>query len=176
MEINKCDINEEMEVTGITNILFLNVSQKELDTKYNKTLLVEDIVKPSRNDEGSAGYDFISPIDETIFPNSKKLIWTGIKCMLPINLVLLLDTRSGNGTKKDIVLANTIGVIDSSYFNNNSNEGHIGVCLKNNGTEPFYIKKGDSICQGVITNYYITDDDKPRNSIRKGGFGSSDTK
>ena len=48
--------------------------------------------------------------------------------------------------------------------------------LKNNGTEPFIVKKGDHFAQGIITQYFITDDDMPRSRSRDGGFGSTDKK
>lgn len=153
---------------------FQMVTEKELEKKYNKNELTNCVFKyPQRADNGSAGYDFFSPIDTIIYPKTKLLIWTGFKIRLPEDNVLLLDTRSGNGTKKDIILANTIGVIDSSYYNNPSNEGHIGICLKNDGIEPFYISKNDAIAQGIITQYLITTDDNPTKKDRTGGFGST---
>lgn len=171
------NINDEIiEDDKIIERGFYLVSEKEIESKYGPFDNCA-FVKPTRADKGSAGYDFYSPIDIVIYPKTKQLIWTGYKIKLPIDNVLLLDTRSSNGVKKDIVLANTIGVIDSSYYNNISNEGHIGICLKNEGTEPFHISKLDKIAQGIIINYFVTDDDNLfgdfNSKDRTGGFGST---
>ena len=174
-EYNSPEYNEfHFSLSKIITRQFQMVTEKELEKKYNKNELINCVFKtPQRSDSGSAGYDFFSPIDTIIYPKTKLLIWTGFKIKLPQNNVLLLDTRSGNGTKKDITLANTIGIIDSSYYNNSLNEGHIGICLRNDGIEPFYISKNDAIAQGIITQYFITIDDSPVKKERTGGFGSS---
>ena len=72
-----------------------------------------------------------------------------------------------------IILANIIGWVDSSYYKNEKNDGNIGIVLKNTGTEPFEIKKGDRIAQLKFSKYLITDTDDPINKERKGGFGDS---
>jgi len=71
------------------------------------------------------------------------------------------------------MLANGIGVIDSDYYNNPDNEGHIMFAIwPFEGDVTF--KKGDRIGQGVINRYFVTDDDKAEGS-RTGGFGSTST-
>ena len=39
--------------------------------------------------------------------------------------VLILANRSSNPGKKGLILANSIGVIDSDYYGNPDNDGHI---------------------------------------------------
>ena len=69
------------------------------------------------------------------------------------------------------MLANGIGVIDSDYYNNPDNEGHIMFAIwPFEGDVTF--KKGDRIGQGVINRYFVTDDDKAE-GLRSGGFGST---
>lgn len=82
-----------------------------------------------------------------------------------------INVRSSMGGKWR--LANTIGYIDSDYYNNPSNDGNIGVFLQNTTNEILYIKRGDRIGQGSFCKYLITDDDKPLSELRLGGFGSS---
>ena len=71
-----------------------------------------------------------------------------------------------------LLLANGIGVIDSDYYNNPDNEGHIMFQFMNFGTEPVTIQKGDRIGQGVFVKYLYSDSDETSGE-RKGGFGSS---
>lgn len=83
--------------------------------------------------------------------------------------------RSGLGFKYRIQLDNTVGVIDSDYYDS-SNEGHIMVkisCDSHSKNERVEIKKGQGIVQGILLPYGITEDDEC-DSIRDGGFGSTD--
>ncbi len=142
---------------------------KEEFRHYN----IEDINLPERADKGSAGYDFYSPCDFIIEPKEMKVIQTDVKAYMQEDEVLLLWIRSSMGIKKKITLANQTGVIDSSYYGNPSNDGNIGIALINNGEEPYEVKKGDKLMQGVFTKYLIIDNDKPVNEKRLGGIGST---
>ena len=130
-----------------------------------------DIKLPTRSDPRSAGYDFYSPIDITIQPGEKQLIWTDIKAYMLPDEVLKLYVRSSMG-KYPVVIANGTGIIDSSYFENTNNDGNIGFNLLNLSDEPYEIHTGDRIGQGVFSKYLITDDDNATGE-RTGGFGSS---
>jgi len=148
----------------------------EVITEEMRKTDCEKIELPRRNDLGSCGYDIKSPIAVTIQPNQQSLIWTDIKAYMLIDEVLEANTRSGNGTKKGIILSNIIGWVDSTYYNNVDNDGNIGLCLKNTGDKSFFINIGDKIAQVKFSKYLITDDDNPINNERIGGFGSSDLK
>ena len=57
---------------------------------------------------------------------------------------------------------NTVGIIDSDYYNNKDNEGHIMLGIRFNGglnKESKFIAKKERICQGIIMPFYITDND-----------------
>lgn len=133
----------------------------------------EDIILPRRADIGSAGYDFYSPCDFEIQPGEMKVVQTDIKVTMEKDEVLLLWIRSSMGIKHNILLANQTGVIDSSYYNNPSNDGNIGIALLNNGNETYKVIKGDKLMQGVFVKYLITDDDEPISTERLGGIGST---
>lgn len=130
-----------------------------------------DIKLPTRSDPRSAGYDFYSPIDITIQPGEKQLIWTDIKAYMLPDEVLKLYVRSSMG-KYPVVIANGTGIIDSSYFENANNDGNIGFNLLNLSNKPYEIHIGDRIGQGVFGKYLVTDDDNATGE-RAGGFGSS---
>ena len=130
-----------------------------------------EITLPVRSDKGSAGYDFVSPVNVIIPPNESRLFFTDVKACMNEDEVLMLYVRSSMG-KVPVVIANGTGIIDSSYYNNPSNDGNIGFRLLNLGNENYVIHKGDRIGQGVFTKYLITDDDQT-DGERTGGFGSS---
>lgn len=132
---------------------------------------------PERADSMSAGYDFYSKESFDILPGESHLTFTDVKATMFFDNVLEMYTRSGNGCKRGVILRNNVGIVDASYYSNEDNDGNIGVCLCNTGTEPFHVEIGDRIAQGIFTRYLITDDDKfmnyKENSERAGGFGST---
>ena len=131
-----------------------------------------DAIKiPVRATEGSAGYDFVCPFDLTIKPGEMIKVPTGIRCFIEKNYVLQIYPRSSIGIKHQVCLANTVGIIDSDYYNA-ENEGHIITALVNRGDKDFVINKGDRIVQGIFVEYH-TADEETVTTKRTGGFGSS---
>lgn len=130
-----------------------------------------DIKLPTRATEHSAGYDFYSPVEVTIQPNEAAMIWTDVKAHMYYDNALILIPRSSMG-KQPIMIANTVGLIDSDYYGNESNDGNIGFRLLNLGTTPYEIKIGDRIGQGVFLKYGTVKDDNTT-ATRSGGFGHS---
>lgn len=100
------------------------------------------------------------------------LVSTGMKCKLDPGTYLELSVRSSSPLKYWLVLANGVGIIDADYYNNPDNEGEIFFQLIN--LSPFDIKlqKGETIGQGIIKPYLITEDDAAAGE-RTGGFGST---
>lgn len=151
----------------VISINQFNKDFKNIDTKY------EDIIIPKRSTKFSAGYDFYMPYDLTIKKNEVVLIPTGIKVMLNSDEFLGIYIRSSLGFKYNLRMCNQVGIIDSDYYNNSSNEGHIFVKLKNEGDNDIILKKYDRYVQGIIQKYYIVDNEKKVEDIRVGGIGSS---
>ena len=87
--------------------------------------------------------------------------------------VLKCYPRSGLGFKFRLQLNNTVGIIDSDYYNSD-NEGHIFAKLTNDSNEEktVQIKAGEGFMQGIFVEYGITVDD-PATDVRNGGFGST---
>lgn len=150
-----------------------------VDSKFRKHP-EQTVTLPKRADQGACAYDFYSLEEAVIAPHEKHLFWTDVKAHMYIDNYLAINTRSGNGVKYGIVLANSIGFIDASYYGNENNDGNIGICLLNEGDEPFEVHIGDRIAQGCFNKYWTTVDD-PYNinglneigETRRGGFGST---
>lgn len=130
-----------------------------------------EIKFPTRATEHSAGYDFYSPISVTIQPNEMAMIWTDIKAHMYYDNALFIIPRSSMG-KQPIMIANTVGLIDSDYYGNESTDGNIGFRLLNLGKTPYEIKVGDRIGQGIFIKYGTVKDDNTT-ATRSGGFGST---
>lgn len=134
----------------------------------------EQIKLPKRATKHSAGYDIYSICDFELRPRQSILLPTGIKAELDSDKYLLILPRSGQGFKFKVQLYNTAGVIDSDYYNNEKNEGHIWVKLYNDSPEghTMIVTQGEAICQGIISQYFTVEDDNS-DEIRSGGFGST---
>ena len=145
----------------IISINQFNKDFKNIDTKY------EDIIIPKRSTKFSAGYDFYMPYDLTVKKNEVVLIPTGIKVMLNSDEFLGIYIRSSLGFKYNLRMCNQVGIVDSDYYNNPSNEGHIFVKLKNEGDNDIILKKYDRYVQGIIQKYYIVDNE---NEIEESEF------
>ena len=132
----------------------------------------DQAIIPLRGTSGSAGYDFCSYEEVTIEPNQTIMIQTGIKAYMLDDEVLQIYPRSSLGVKKHLRLANSVGIIDSDYYNNENNEGHIMIPLFNFGNEPITVSQGERVAQGIFGKYLITDTDQV-SAKRSGGFGST---
>ena len=132
----------------------------------------DEVILPKRGTKYSAGYDFYSPISFNLMPGERKVIPTGIKVCMEENEFLAIYVRSSLGFKHNVRMCNQVGIIDADYYGNSENEGHIFVCLKNEGDKEVNINKGDRFVQGIFTPYLITDDDSATGN-REGGIGST---
>ena len=141
--------------------------------KFEKVKRIKDDIKlPERSTLNSAGYDFFALEDIIFNPETITRVFTGVKCELMPNQVLILANRSSNPSKKGLVLLNGIGVVDADYYGNSDNDGEIAFEFYNMLNEPVEIKKGEKLGQGVILKFDKTEDDYVTN-VRKSGWGST---
>lgn len=146
---------------------------KDFEFKEDACEVYSKLKKPHRATAMSAGYDFYSPFDFHLEPGMTIKIPTGIRAKMPEDYVLMIYPRSGLGFKYRLQLNNTVGVIDSDYYNA-LNEGHIMIKIMNDSNEgkALDIKAGEGFAQGIFMQYGIVEDDDAKD-IRVGGFGST---
>ena len=149
---------------------FYKVSESEYLKSGDKSSY-DDILLPKRATAGSAGYDFFAPESFTLSAGETAKIATGIRVKIDNGWVLKLYPRSSLGFKYRLRLDNTVGIIDSDYFNAD-NEGHIFIKITNCGDKPLTVDKGAAFAQGGFVEYGITVDDEG-DGVRTGGFGST---
>ena len=129
---------------------------------------------PQRRTAASAGYDIEAAEDTVVGPGRVTLVPTGLKAYMQPGEVLLLTIRSSLAAKHQLMLANSVGVIDADYYGNPGNEGHIQVAICNAGAETYTVKKGERIAQGMFFAYRTVDGDTAgEGAARTGGFGST---
>jgi len=131
---------------------------------------------PVRKTKYSAGYD-IEAAEDVVIPAFKPgmkptLVKTGLKAYMMPDEMLCLYNRSSNPGKRGLVMANSVGIIDSDYYGNPDNDGHFMFSFINIKGEDTQIKKGDCIGQAIFEKFLITDNDNAEGE-RIGGFGST---
>lgn len=151
-----------------------NISEELKETNIRNCY--DSIILPKRSTVGSAGYDMFLPFNLDLSINDYQVIPTGIRCKMEDGWVLKVYPRSGHGFKYGVHLANTVGIIDSDYYNAD-NEGHIQIKLVNDSMlkKSIELKADTAFCQGIFLPFGITVDDEVEEK-RKGGFGSTDNK
>ncbi|MBI5483540.1 MAG: dUTP diphosphatase [Deltaproteobacteria bacterium] len=151
------------------------MNRPKIETKIMNPLVGASIPLPTFATAGSAALDLRACLDQPreVRPGETVLIPSGIAISIhDPGLVALLVPRSGLGIKHGIVLANTIGVIDSDY------QGEIGIGIVNRGAASYTIEPGERICQmmfvpvtqvalELVTEFSIESD------RGAGGFGST---
>ncbi len=150
----------------------------EICSKY----INDNLNLPVRKTKHSVGYD-IEACEDTVIPSIFKsiftfkrimptLVKTGIKSYFNNDEVLILANKSSFPFKKGLVMSNSIGIIESDYYNNESNEGELMYSYYNFFPISLKIKKGDTIGQAYFQKFLITDNDNAE-GIRTGGYGST---
>lgn len=135
--------------------------------------IYNNIKLPTRGTAKSAGYDFFIPMEAVFLPGGEMVIPTGIKCVnIPDDKWLAIYPRSGIGSKYRFIITNLTGIIDADYPDSEEKEGHILVKMANDGEYELYLDQGKAFCQGIIQDYYITENDSCT-AKRTGGFGST---
>lgn len=153
----------------------------------------ENINIPERKTKCSVGYDVESAEDivvpsiwKTVFKNFGKyitgskeldeikptLIKTGLKSYFMEDEILILANKSSLPFKKGFIMANSCGIIESDFYSNESNDGHLMYAYYNFFPNDTIVKKGDVIGQAYFQKFLVADGDKAT-GIRVGGFGST---
>lgn len=150
---------------------FEKISFEQFKKDVNKNEKIYNKIKiPQRDSDTTAGYDIYLLNDIEIKPNEILKIPTGLKCYFEKDEVLLLVLRSSMGFKYNIRLCNQVGVIDSDYYNNKDNEGHIWIKIQNEGKEKVNIRTREAIVQGLFFKYLTTNSDRTLNLTRQSNY------
>jgi dUTP pyrophosphatase len=187
-KLSKMDINDFLsddEKSQMSDI-FNQVGMEDwvYEASDNSMRLKVKIINNSENPDptyqkvGDSGFDFMASLPEAativIEPMKRALVPTGLHFQIPIGFELQVRPRSGLALKNGITVLNTPGTVDSGY------RGEVKVILYNTGEEPFVIKNGDRIAQGVIapvqfskTTKFMRVNNLDESDRGSGGFGST---
>ncbi len=130
---------------------------------------------PQYATEGSAGLDLRACLDAplSIAPGETQIIGTGVAISIRrAEYMALLAPRSGLGVKHGIILANTVGIIDSDY------QDEIRAALFNRSDKEYSISPGERVCQLIFVpvaraDLKIVEEFSEITKRGEGGFGST---
>ena len=131
-----------------------------------------DLPLPSRQTEGSAGYDVASAeADFELAVGERRAVATGLVFELSPGMEMQVRPRSGLALRHGITLPNAPGTIDADY------RGELRVILQNGGDDAVTIRRGDRIAQLVFSRFEapaILEAERVEETGRgAGGFGST---
>lgn len=134
--------------------------------------------EPTQGSIQAAGFDLYADAEQRdsiiIAPGEVKKISTGIAIELPKGTFGALYPRSGNATKRGLILANTVGIIDADY------RGPVIVALKNTSNQIQVIEHGERIAQLIVQPYIPVQFNEVETigttARGEGGFGSTGLK
>lgn len=121
----------------------------------------------------SAGMDIYSSNEEEIIikPGKVGKVPTDLKIEIPEGFFVAIYPRSSTGVKRQLMLANSTGIIDSDY------RGEIKLFFYNFGKNEQVIKKNERLAQMVVQPYEKVEiqkvDDLCESERGEGGFGST---
>lgn len=123
----------------------------------------------------AAGFDLHADLEGVdkiyLAPGEVRKISSGIAVALPQRTFGGLYPRSGLATKRGLVLANTVGIIDADY------RGPIIIALKNTSDSVQAIEHGERIAQLIVQPFlpvdYVEVGSIGTTARGEGGFGST---
>lgn len=130
-----------------------------------------DAIIPEYKYRDDAGFDFHCVKEITIAPGAVQILSTGLAVAIPEGFELQIRLRSSAALHTPLIIPNAPATIDAGY------RGELGIIVRNIGTAPYTVKKGERIAQGVLGKVYRAKfsatahlPDSPRGS---GGYGST---
>lgn len=145
----ECPVRQEAEKTRqqLVGMGVLPADGVQLKVKR----LHPDAIMPKYQSAGAACFDLHALLDllpqyDSVIINKSIIIRTGLAFEIPPGWVMLIFSRSGDGFKRDLRLANCVGVIDSDY------RGEVQVKLTHDDTDNLRckIRRGDRIAQAML--------------------------
>ena len=147
----------------------------EIETRIVDARVGRDFPAPSYATEGAAGMDLRACLETplSLAPEQVAAVGTGVAMSIRRpEYMALLAPRSGLGVKHGIVLANTVGIIDSDY------QDEIRVALFNRSRVSYDIQPGERVAQLIIVPVTraiikIVEEFSQTTTRGVGGFGST---
>lgn len=142
----------------------MNLKIKQIDST---------LPKPEYQTKGAVAFDLYARVQTVIKPFTPTIVPLNVIIETPAEHVLLLAARSSLPLKKNLMVANSVGIIDQDYCGEND---EIGLQVLNFTQNDVIVEKGERIAQAMLVkiskvagfNFVEQMSDESR-----GGFGST---
>lgn len=136
-------------------------------------LIDHSLPPPSYQTKGAVAFDLYSRVNIKIPPWQVTLVPLNIIVKIPKGFFLMIVARSSLALKKNLILANGVGIIDQDYH---GEKDEIKASVINFSPKTVFVKKGERIAQGILIKIgkiekFVKMDKIKKNS--RGGFGST---
>jgi dUTP pyrophosphatase len=135
------------------------------------TRLNPSIPLPAYASHGAAAFDLAAAEDVLVPPGQIRLVGTGLVIKVPDQHFLAIIARSSTPFKRGLVVANSVGVIDSDYC---GPADEVKIQVMNVTSEPVTVRQGDRIAQAmVLQSPRVEFEEVAATAPSRGGFGST---
>ena len=131
------------------------------------------LLLPSYQTKGSVAFDLYARIDVRIKPWKPTLIPLNVIVEIPKGYMLLLASRSSLPLKKNLLVANGVGIIDQDYC---GKDDEVALQVVNFSEKVVRVARGERIAQGILMRVDKVDKFKVKQKMSntsRGGFGST---
>lgn len=127
---------------------------------------------PEYKTKGAVGFDLTAREETVLAPSEMKLIPLNLIVKIPKGFGLFIFSRSSVPSKKGLMIANGVGVIDQDY---NGEEDELKTLALNVTKKKVIVEKGERICQGIFLKLAVAKfaEVKKMGKKSRGGFGST---
>jgi dUTP pyrophosphatase len=135
------------------------------------TRLNPSVPMPVYSSPGAAAFDLAAAHDLEVPPGQIRLIGTGLVIKVPDQHFLAIIARSSTPLKRGLVVANSVGVIDSDYC---GPADEVKIQVLNVTDAAVTVSRGDRIAQAmVLPAVRVTFEEGEATEPSRGGFGST---
>ena len=136
------------------------------------TRLDDSVPLPAYHSADAAAFDLAAREPVVVPAGAVRLVPTGLVIEVPVDHALLILARSSLPLKKQLMVANGVGLIDADY---RGPDDEIKVEVYNFSTGPVTIERGERIAQGLFVKIARVEWEQAdaASSPSRGGFGST---
>lgn len=132
----------------------------------------KNLPDPNYQTRGSVAFDLYSRENISIKPRQIQLVPANLIIKVPKNYALIIASRSSTPIRKNLFVANGIGIIDEDYY---GDDDEIKIEFYNFSNKIVKIARGERIAQALLVKI-----ERPKLKLKdftkknsRGGFGST---
>lgn len=128
---------------------------------------------PRYASDGAAAFDLAAAEPITVAPRASALVPTGLIVEVPAGMFLAIFARSSTPLKRQLMVANGVGVVDPDYC---GPDDEVKIAVLNVSDQPVEVRRGDRLAQGIFLPAPRVEWDEVAalRAESRGGFGATE--